>query len=323
MSTHLLMGTREDHSFSVGDRVRDTDKDDADPGIVIECLDKPANKCNVDGTEKTVAEFNEAYDATAPVVSIAFEPRLEEAGAWRCSTPSELQEFVDARGVKTYSYPAPRLSKVGRALTDAVTVWFDGACEPYNPGGHGTWGFVVERDGETIAEERGYIGQGDGITNNVAEYTALIEALEYVRDELDADTVHVHGDSQLAIRQLTGRYNVNSSRLQPLWHEAQQLAGKFDTVHYQWVPREQNEDADALSKQEYEEQAYADRLKRARNEDMAIEGQDNGTYLVKGDYTVDTDEGTCTCPDHQQRNAKCKHQFAVELTLDQSYTQNQ
>ena len=200
-------------------------------------------------------------------------------------------------------------------------IWFDGACEPINPGGHGTWGIIIKQGKETIAHERGYIGEGEGITNNVAEYTALIEALEYTQEELDTDTLHIHGDSQLVIRQMTGQYNVNSQKLLPLWREAQSLANDIETVQFQWVPREQNEEADALSKREYEERAYANRLARAQDENMTINPQDDdNTYRVKGKYTVELDAGTCTCPDHQQRNAKCKHLFAVELSVADPHT---
>lgn len=153
------------------------------------------------------------------------------------------------------------------------------------------------------------------MTNNVAEYTALIEALEFVRDELDVDALYVHGDSQLVVRQLTGQYDVNRRRLRPLWRHAERLYDDFDEVHLQWVPREENEKADALAEREYEERAYADRLDRARSEDTSVSPREGGTYLVKDEYVVDPDDGTCTCPDHRRRNAKYKHLFAVELHL--------
>jgi ribonuclease HI len=194
----------------------------------------------------------------------------------------------------------------------AAKIWFDGACEPRNPGGHGTWGFVVETSDITV-EQRGYIGEGDGVTNNVAEYTALIEALKYTRDRVHATTVHVHGDSQLAIRQMTGEYNVNSARLRPLWQAARRVAEEFDSVRYQWVPREQNERADRLSKREYEERAYPDRKARAKEEQMRIAANDDGSFTVKEKYTVDPEAPSCTCPDNQQRKAICKHIFAVRL----------
>ncbi|MFQ3293213.1 MAG: ribonuclease HI [Halobacteriales archaeon] len=192
-------------------------------------------------------------------------------------------------------------------------IWFDGACEPYNPGGHGTWGFVVKDSDGVVATERGYIGEGDGVTNNVAEYTALTHALEYAREELDVDTLHVHGDSQLVIRQLTGEYDVNSQRLRPLWREARRLCNDFEERHFQWVPREENVEADALAEREYEERAYPDRLERAKSEDMSVSPREDGTYLVKDEYVVDLDAGTCTCPDYRQRNATCKHLFAVQF----------
>jgi ribonuclease HI len=58
----------------------------------------------------------------------------------------------------------------------------DGLCEPRNPGGWACWAFVVHKaiDDEFIHDDRGCIGAGDGMTNNLAEYTAVLEALRWV-----------------------------------------------------------------------------------------------------------------------------------------------
>ncbi|MGZ4676864.1 MAG: ribonuclease HI family protein [Acidimicrobiia bacterium] len=82
-------------------------------------------------------------------------------------------------------------------------------------------------------------------TNNVAEYTALIRALEVVAG-LGARRVEVRADSQLVIRQLEGRYRVKNAGLQPLYEQARTLLRPYAEVDLQHVRREDNTDADAL-----------------------------------------------------------------------------
>jgi ribonuclease HI len=82
-------------------------------------------------------------------------------------------------------------------------------------------------------------------TNNVAEYTALIRALE-VAARYEAARVEVRADSQLLIRQLEGRYRVKNASLAPLHRRAQELLGRYREVDLRHVRREDNVDADAL-----------------------------------------------------------------------------
>jgi ribonuclease HI len=238
--------------------------------------------------------------------------------------PSE--DTTDTAGeTKAQTAATPETEDDRTTFPETVTVWFDGACEPRNPGGHGTYGIVIEDDeGTTLATDRGYIGEGDSVTNNVAEYTGLIEALEYVHNRNPDAHVTVHGDSQLAIRQMTGRYRVRSDRLRPLWQKAQTLARNLD-VSFEWIPREQNEHADSLSRREYYEQAHAEEIadRKQRAKDELAEGEvditplpDRGldVFEVKGQYLVDLENRTCTGPDFEHRGLPCKHIFAVELS---------
>lgn len=138
-----------------------------------------------------------------------------------------------------------------------LVVYFDGLCEPVNPGGIATYGFVVYRDGLRVAEGKGVVGAGylgDDVTNNVAEYTALVKALELLlqRDFIGEELV-IRGDSQLAIRQLQGVYAVRSPRIAPLYRKVRELLSRFPRVRFEWVPREENAEADALSRAAYEE----------------------------------------------------------------------
>ncbi len=121
-----------------------------------------------------------------------------------------------------------------------ATVWFDGACLG-NPGPMGA-GAVVEA-GEERKELALPMGRG---TNNEAEYHGLILGLRHAL-AAGADEVVVHGDSQLVLRQLEGRYKVKADNLKPLHEEAKALLARFRTTKLTWVPREANADADRLS----------------------------------------------------------------------------
>ena len=88
-----------------------------------------------------------------------------------------------------------------------------------------------------------YVGR---TTNNVAEYYALIAALDYtVTHEIRA--LRVRSDSELLVRQMHGRYKVKSTDLQPLFERAKKLAHALDYFAIEHVPREANREADALA----------------------------------------------------------------------------
>jgi ribonuclease HI len=148
-----------------------------------------------------------------------------------------------------------------------LILYFDGLTEPYNPGGWACYGWLVKRDGATVASGQGVAcPPGRGSTNNVAEYAALIAGLEALRSTaslvvagLDIDghdcqqSVEVRGDSQLVINQVTGAWRCNVPHLRPLLQKAKSLAGQVGQVSFRWVPRERNTEADALSRQAYAE----------------------------------------------------------------------
>jgi ribonuclease HI len=82
-------------------------------------------------------------------------------------------------------------------------------------------------------------------TNNVAEYTAVVRALE-LATELGAREVHLLLDSKLIVEQLAGRWRVKDSKLLPLWTAARRTLSAFDRWSATHVPRAQNSVADAL-----------------------------------------------------------------------------
>jgi ribonuclease HI len=124
-----------------------------------------------------------------------------------------------------------------------VTIWFDGSCNP-NPGRMAI-GVVLEDASGTVKEVSEAL-EADG-TSNQAEYHAVIRGLKEAK-ALGATGVVVKGDSNLVVQQVTGRFRVQKPELRPLHKKVVELAEGFDEVDVQWVPREQNAHADALSK---------------------------------------------------------------------------
>lgn len=82
-------------------------------------------------------------------------------------------------------------------------------------------------------------------TNNVAEYRAVLRALERAK-ELGAAEIEIVGDSELVARQLTGAYKVKHPALRPLYEQARVALRGFEGWDIRTVPRAQNADADAL-----------------------------------------------------------------------------
>ncbi len=83
-------------------------------------------------------------------------------------------------------------------------------------------------------------------TNNVAEYTGVVRALELAA-ELGASEVHLLLDSKLIVEQLAGRWRVKDAKLIPLWARARQTLAGFTRWSAAHVPRAQNSVADALA----------------------------------------------------------------------------
>src|SRR5579862_7274487 len=148
-----------------------------------------------------------------------------------------------------------------------IEAYFDGLCEP-NPGGVATYGFLIKRDGKKIDEGHGLAGtpKTPRATNNVAEYTGLIKALEWLVTHKIKDPVIVRGDSDLIIRQVKGEYKVKSGLLAPLHAQVKALEEKLPELTFEWIRREQNADADRLTNLAYAE--YTGKAMRAPTTDV-------------------------------------------------------
>lgn len=103
----------------------------------------------------------------------------------------------------------------------------------------------------TLEDGMPLCGQGETIgksTNNVAEYRGLIAALKQLLDWGQANAI-VRLDSELVVRQMSGRYKVKNEGLKPLFAEAKDLAESFRKLRIEHVPRKDNALADAMANQ--------------------------------------------------------------------------
>lgn len=124
-----------------------------------------------------------------------------------------------------------------------LTIFTDGASRG-NPG-PASYGFTISSDGKLIHEKGKYIGEA---TNNVAEYTAVLEAFKWIKENIKGKvTIELYVDSKLVAEQLSGRYKVKSLHLKPIIEKIKIMALEFGGVHFSHVPREKNTMADKLA----------------------------------------------------------------------------
>ena len=127
-------------------------------------------------------------------------------------------------------------------MDEVLTLEFDGGSRG-NPGPAGTGSVVRAGDGTPLVTLGRFIGRA---TNNVAEYKALITALEKAK-ELGAKRVVIRGDSELVVRQMRGEYRVKNADLRTLYDEAQHLLRQFDHATIDHNYRHKNALADKLA----------------------------------------------------------------------------
>jgi ribonuclease HI len=127
-------------------------------------------------------------------------------------------------------------------MNETLTLEFDGGSRG-NPGPAGIGIVVRAADGTPLVTLGRFIGK---VTNNVAEYRALITAMEEAR-KLGATKIVIRGDSELIIKQMRGEYRVKHPDMKVLYDEAQDLIRQFDEAKIEHNLRHKNELADKLA----------------------------------------------------------------------------
>lgn len=127
-------------------------------------------------------------------------------------------------------------------------IYLDGGARG-NPGPAAVGYVIKSPEGKTLQARGEFIGR---TTNNVAEYTALIKALQAAID-LEKREVDIFSDSELLVKQIIGEYRVRNHRLGELYEQAQKLLLEFDRWQIRHIRREGNAEADALVNQKLDE----------------------------------------------------------------------
>lgn len=127
------------------------------------------------------------------------------------------------------------------------TIQADGGARG-NPGPAGSGAVIYDHTKKIVGEVSEFLGH---TTNNVAEYTAILRALELLKKNLGPKasevTVAVEMDSKLVVEQMLGHYKIKHPNLKPLAAGVMRLIPEFKSVSFTHIPREKNGAADALA----------------------------------------------------------------------------
>lgn len=151
--------------------------------------------------------------------------------------PQELPYLFDKKE-RVKSPPAQNNER------EELIIFADGAAQG-NPGEAGAGIVITDSQGKILAELKYYLGK---TTNNVAEYKALILALEKAR-QFKAKRLKVFMDSELIVRQIQGDYKVRDGKLKTLHAHVQNLLKNFTFFNIKYIRRGQNKRADKLAKE--------------------------------------------------------------------------
>lgn len=129
-------------------------------------------------------------------------------------------------------------------MLDKIIAHIDGGSRG-NPGPAAAGYTLADSAGTQLQAKAFFIGRA---TNNVAEYTSLVKALEAAK-QIGAEQLMLFSDSELLVRQINGQYKVKSEQIRPLFRQAVDLLDEFKNWKVRHIPREKNKEADRLVNQ--------------------------------------------------------------------------
>lgn len=143
-----------------------------------------------------------------------------------------------------------------------ITIYTDGGSRG-NPGKAGIGVVFCNEKGQIIKKYGEYLG--DGLTNNDAEYNAVIFALKkfkalFGKAIAETSDVEIRADSELLVKQLNGEYKIENEKIQKFFIEIWNLKIDFKSVKFKHIPREKNKEADRLVNEALDSEAGAKTL---------------------------------------------------------------
>ncbi len=183
--------------------------------------------------ERSLERFLEELSETLDV-----QKTIQKLNMTKEEAREMLQGLIPARAERAPGVPA----------SGACEIYVDGASRG-NPGQAGAGVVIRDHEGKVIKKLKRYLGV---TTNNMAEYQALVAALEAARD-LRMTKVRIFADSELMVKQITGVYRVKSPELKPFYEKARGLIEGFTEFEITHVYREENGLADSLANEAIDE----------------------------------------------------------------------
>src|ERR1700677_3601745 len=141
---------------------------------------------------------------------------------------------------------APSLFSEAPTSKPPKSTWINAHCDGGargNPGPAGFGALIQDDQGTILAELSEFLGIR---TNNYAEYSGLLASLQYALDN-HPPRLRVVSDSELMVKQIQGKYKVNSPDLKTLWEEARSRIAKLEAFEISHALRHKNKDADRLA----------------------------------------------------------------------------
>ncbi len=146
--------------------------------------------------------------------------------------------------MRDYTHRMSLFSNPAVSATEWVHAHCDGGSRG-NPGPSGYGAVLTDAEDNTLAELSEYLGVR---TNNYAEYSGLLAVLAWALEH-GHSRMKVVSDSELMVKQVQGKYKVNSPDLKPLWQEARNRIARLQAFEISHALRHKNKAADALANQ--------------------------------------------------------------------------
>ncbi|OGZ69042.1 MAG: hypothetical protein A3C50_01415 [Candidatus Staskawiczbacteria bacterium RIFCSPHIGHO2_02_FULL_43_16] len=143
-----------------------------------------------------------------------------------------------------------------------IVIYTDGGSRG-NPGKAAIGVVFCNEMGQVIQKFGEYLG--DGLTNNDAEYQAVIFALKkfkavFGKKMAEIAEVEVRSDSELLVNQMNGKYKLENEKIQKFFIEIWNLKIDFANVKFKAIPREKNKEADAMVNEALDAQVGSQKL---------------------------------------------------------------
>lgn len=132
-----------------------------------------------------------------------------------------------------------------------IKLYTDGGARG-NPGSAATGVVLKDAKGTVLKTSSRFLGRA---TNNIAEYSALLEGLKIIQADYKDAKVVAHLDSELIVKQMKGEYRVKDIGLKQIYTQVQDILDNLNEVEFKHIRREKNSEADALVNQTLDGQA--------------------------------------------------------------------